>query len=491
MIYAHFICHQPCTSNPVQTFNDPRNTELHKTIRETYPSIFEGKASDGIFYPFHIKREFSKYLTCGVPLYGMARFQCSLCQKDKFVAYSCKGRTICPRCNGRRMADTAKHLVEEVIPDVPVRQWVLSMPYNHRFILSSDQKLLNKIIKIFHLVINSHYVKKGRQKQLINPSAGAITVIQRFGGALNLNIHFHSLYLDGVFHTNPLGEQTFFSLSPTDEEVASLTAILHHRINRAFIRAGYLTEDNDKELYENNSQLDLLKSQSVCNLVDNYQRPKTIGKYWHPPFVEFSGSKCYSLEGFSLHANTKIRKGDRGGLEKLCRYVCRGAIPKDRISQDKSAQVVLKLKSPYTDGTTHIKFTPEQFIKRIIALIPPPRVNLIRYYGVLGARHKKRSQVTSMARAKKIKKTDKKKKKIYHTPWAELMKHVFHYEVDICDNCGSKLKFIASITSPIECRKILKHINIDDTEVSADPPRGPPEEKFELNLDNFDQSHTW
>ena len=71
------------------------------------------------------------------------------------------------------------------------------------------------------------------------------------------------------------------------------------------------------------------------------------------------------------------------------------------------------------------------------------------------------------------------------------MKHVFHYEVDICDHCGSKLKFIASITSPIECRKILKHINIDHTEVSADSPRGPPEEKLEFELEDFDQSTIW
>ncbi len=365
------------------------------------------------------------------------------------------------------------------------------MPYNHRYILSSDQKLLNKVLKIFHRVITSHYINKAKQKKLIDPNTGAITVIQHFGGALNLNIHFHSLYLDGVFHTDARGEQNFINFTPTDEEVTRLTELLYHRIGRAFIRAGYLAENDDKELYENDSQLNLIKSQSVCNLVDNYQRPKSIGRYWTPPFLEFSGSKSCSLEGFSLHANTKIRKGDRGGLEKLCRYVCRGAIPKDRISQDEYGQVILKLKSAYTDGTTHLKFTPEQFIKRIIALIPPPRVNLIRYYGVLGARHKKRSEVTAMARPKKKKKTDKAKKKIYQTPWAELMKHVFHYEVDNCDHCGSKLKFMASITSPIECRKILKHFNLDHHDVIADPARGPPEEEFEFVLDKFDQSSIW
>jgi hypothetical protein len=87
----------------------------------------------------------------------MVRFQCGICSKDKFVAYSCKGR---------RMADTAKHLVEEVIPVVPLRQWVLSMAFKHRFILSSDQKLLNSVLQIFHRVVSTHYKRKAKLKNL-------------------------------------------------------------------------------------------------------------------------------------------------------------------------------------------------------------------------------------------------------------------------------------------------------------------------------------
>ena len=93
----------------------------------------------------------------------------------------------------------------------------------------------------------------------------------------------------------------------------------------------------------------------------------------------------------------------------------------------------------YADGTTNLKFTSEQFIKRIIALIPPPRQNLIRYLGVFGARHKSRSNVATLARPRK----EKIKKKIYCTPWAELLEHVFKYEVNYCDHCGTKLVLLA------------------------------------------------
>ena len=113
----------------------PAKTDLHQIIRENYVQVFSDKERSGIALPFHLKREFKKYLRCGILSQGMARFRCPVCQKEKFVAHSCKGRTLCPSCTGRRMADTAKHLVSEVIPPVPVRQWVLmsSPTYFDRF----------------------------------------------------------------------------------------------------------------------------------------------------------------------------------------------------------------------------------------------------------------------------------------------------------------------------------------------------------------------
>ena len=120
-------------------------------------------------------------------------------------------------------------------------------------------------------------------------------------------------------------------------------------------------------------------------------------------------------------------------MERLCRYIARGTISKERVILTQNGNVRLKLKKAYTDGTTHYEFTPDQFIKRLIALIPPPRQNFIRYFGVFGARHKKRREITALARPKKEK---KKKIATYRTPWADLLKRVFKYEVSYCDHCG-------------------------------------------------------
>jgi hypothetical protein len=129
---------------------NPQKSDLHQIIRENYRQVFFNKEINGSTLPFHLEREFKKYLTCGNLSYGMARFHCSLCQKDKLVAFSCKGRTLCPSCTGRRMSDTAKHLIEDVIPNVPTRQWVLSMPYAYRFLLARNPEFLRKSLALFH-----------------------------------------------------------------------------------------------------------------------------------------------------------------------------------------------------------------------------------------------------------------------------------------------------------------------------------------------------
>lgn len=171
--------------------------------------------------------------------------------------------------------------------------------------------------------------------------------------------------------------------------------------------------------------------------------------------------------------------------------LARGAIAKERIILAGNGKVHLKLKNPYSDGTTHYEFTPEQFIKRIISLIPPPRQNFIRYFGVFGARHRNRGEITSKSSAKKTK--SKTIKMVYRTTWADLLKRVFKYEVIYCDNCNEKLKLIATITSPVICKNILDHLNLDSEKVIVKSPRGPPiyDEKYLPDDIIFNQESSW
>jgi hypothetical protein len=296
----------------------PSKTDLHKIVRESYSQVFFDKEKSGVTLPFHLEREFKKYLKCGILAYGMARFQCPVCQKEKFVAFSCKGRTLCPSCTGRRMADTAKHLLEEVIPPVSVRQWVLSMPYAFRFLLATRPEFLRRALAIYHRTINRFYLNEAKALELKNPKIGAISVIPRFGGALNLNVHFHTIYMDGVFYENESGKEVFEEIIPTHEQVIQLTGILKSRFARAM--------EKELDAWSDDDSHSEIQAQSVRNRDENFRLPMQIGKSCDPPFQEFKGTRCCYDDGFSLHAKVKILGHQREALEHLCRYIMRGPI---------------------------------------------------------------------------------------------------------------------------------------------------------------------
>jgi hypothetical protein len=100
-----------------------------------------------------------------------------------------------------------------------------------------------------------------------------------------------------------------------------------------------------------------------------------------------------SAHGFSLLTAVRWRADQRAELEHLCRYITRPAIANERLKRNRAGQVVLQLKSPYKDGTTNIVMSPMEFMKRLAALVPRPRLHLIRFHGVLAPNAKWRSKI--------------------------------------------------------------------------------------------------
>src|SRR5688572_1074279 len=111
----------------------PEETLLHRIVAE-HLETFLAEARDNHERPVprYVERELRAYLECGILEYGFLRALCRDCGKNLLIAFSCKKRSVCPSCNARRMSGTAAHLTDFVIPDVPVRQWVLSVPYELR-----------------------------------------------------------------------------------------------------------------------------------------------------------------------------------------------------------------------------------------------------------------------------------------------------------------------------------------------------------------------
>jgi hypothetical protein len=106
------------------------------------------------------------------------------------------------------------------------------------------------------------------------------------------------------------------------------------------------------------------------------------------------------VAGFSLHAGVAARADERRKLERLCRYIARPAASEKRLSLLSNGKVRYELKTPYRDGTTHVIFEPLDFIARLVALVPKPRVNLTRFHGVFAPNSAHRAQVTPAKRGK-------------------------------------------------------------------------------------------
>ncbi|GBF28939.1 hypothetical protein MnTg03_00501 [bacterium MnTg03] len=141
------------------------------------------------------------------------------------------------------MAESAALLEDEVFPHQPVRQWVLSFPFQLRFLFASRPVITGQVLGIVYRVISMHLVKKaGYSKK--SARTGAVTLIQRFGSALNLNIHFHMLFLDGVYVDRQDGSTRFHRVdSPTSQELARLTQTIARRVGRYLERQGLLERD--------------------------------------------------------------------------------------------------------------------------------------------------------------------------------------------------------------------------------------------------------
>ncbi len=173
--------------------------------------------------PEFVKAEFDAFLECGILAHGFLRLRCGECGHEKLVAFSCKRRGFCPSCGARRMAETAAHLVDCVIPPVPVRQWVLSLPIPLRILFAAHPELLSPLLQVIHRVIATFLIKQAGLKRS-QAHTGAVTLIQRFGSAANLNIHLHCLVLDGVYRSSE-GELVFHEArAPTMEELQALLA---------------------------------------------------------------------------------------------------------------------------------------------------------------------------------------------------------------------------------------------------------------------------
>ena len=365
------------------TFRDAETTLLHQVVRG-HLSSFLAEAAERGGLPRFVERDFARYLACGVLAHGFARLACAARRSEVLMPFSCKSRGVCPSCNARRAHDTAVHLVERVLPRAAYRQWTLSLPIAVRFALARDARLLSEVLGLFVRALFAFQRRTARQLGVSRPLTGAVAFVQRFGSALQLTPHFHVLVPEAVFEEVDEGELRPHPLPrPTDSEVEMLAVTVARRVLRLCHARGVLEEEAAPD-----GALDLLQLEGIH-----------VPRRGPPPPARRPGRRCAFVEGFSLHADTWLHENDVAGLERLCSYGARGPLSLERLSALADGRLAYRMKRPTATGQTHLVLAPVAFLRRVAALVPPPRANLVRYFGVFAPNARVRPRVVPAPRA--------------------------------------------------------------------------------------------
>jgi len=489
----------------------PETTALYQVVcgnlETLYAAAESGFATASL--PEFVRTEFENYLDCGLLCRGAALLTCEgdKCPGVQVVALSCKGRGFCPSCLGRRMAQTAANLVEDVLPaEVPLRQWVVTFPFELRGKLGFDAKLLSAVSGVVVNVILRFYERKMRERLApLEPVAGdaegdatpsrppkvqsgTVTAVQRTNSDFRLNPHLHILALDGVFVERADDSPPEFHQLPelTNVEVAEVVTTIRVKVLRLLVRRGVIEEPDEQlvllpdELAESEPALSQLAVAAASGLppAGPERREREPLRLARTPGAVVSGALCAADMGFTVHAATIAKRDDPKGREALCRYILRPPLAQERVQLVDSGRVRLGLKRAYSDGTVAVELDQLALMFRLAAAIPGPGFHTVRYGGILAPAAKLRALVVpaptkkpSSAKGNEAREAEASRAR--WRPWIELLKRSF--DVDLtCSKCGGPMKLKAFLMAPQSLNRLLTKLGEPTEAPQRAPPREPP-----------------
>lgn len=393
----------------------------------------------------------------------------------------------------------AAHLVDHVIPPVPVRQWVISLPKRLRGVLGDRPKAVAAVSRIFLAEIEKllclERLRCSNHATLPSPRprVGAVSFLHRFGSGLNRHAHLHAAVTDGVFLPGPHGPDgppAFLPARPlTQGDLAALTERVRRRVIAFFKRQGFLNAHAAADMLTwENSGFSIDASVRIT-LLDR-DVPSYFQSLEH--LLRYCARPPFALERLSV-----IRGAD--GRATKVRYV----LPRHKAANWVGPGRGRKSTRPGANGV--VELTPFEFLDRLADLVPPPRKHRHRYHGVFAPNHPLRPAVTALAVGNVGKQRDaatgghasddhatggccdanhaNQKPRSHDTSriaWAKLMARVGEKFPLECPACGGDIRLISFITEPGPIRKILTHLGEPLEPPPISPARGPPTDWHEL-----------
>jgi hypothetical protein len=386
-------------------------------------------AKYGMFRLDRIREIGERFLTCGDYRLGVARIRCTnpACGHDYFRAFSCKGFYLCPSCSQKRTLLFAEHLTEEVLLDLPHRQFVFTMPKALRPFFRHDRRLFAEVSRLVYAIITEFYAEAAGRSLL----TGTVIAHQTFGDQLRWNPHFHCLVLEGGFD-----EQGVFVSIPFSG-LQAMTEVFRRRVTWLLVEKELLSEEFARNLLS------------------------------------------WKNSGFSI--DNSVRVTNAKTQESLAQYISRPPVSLKKIRYEPFKGRVLfhTTYSEYFGENTHL-FDASDFLAELTQHVPPRRVQLIRRYGLYSSRTKGRwtRMPHVAARAPESWRASHPLEAANHQDpgfeplddgeevtvnvrkqaWARLLAKVYEIDPLVCPKCGAEMTVIAVIQDPVEIRDILAHL---------------------------------
>jgi len=490
---------RPLPAGPDYVRRDPERETLHQLVREHLRTFYAAveHGFDGASLPDFVREDIEGYVRCGVLGRGFAHLQCEGCQRPLLVAFSCGSRGFCPSCLGRRMCQGALNLLTYVLPTVPLRQWVLTLPFELRAPLAYQRDLMGAVARIFADSVMGWY-RRRLAPGVPEARGGVVTVIQRSSSDMKLNPHLHAIAVDGAYVPGPDGQPSFRALPRLKtDEVGDVLQVARVRILRYLARRGVVhlspeaLEIND-ELAARDPVLAQLAAAAVSGLPpagpELRCRPPVRLAGTDSPGPTPMGALVVQELGFNLHAASVAGAQDPAARERLVRYVLRPPLAKERLTLLPDNRVRLDLKRPFSDGTYALEMDALSLLARLAASVLPPRLHLVRYSGVLAPASPWRPLVIPLlpepapaetppapqAHTKLPAKPARTGARCRYWPWAELMRLTLGLPVDTCPHCGGRMKLRALVRDRESIERFLRHQGLWTEPLGLAEARPPP-----------------
>jgi hypothetical protein len=359
------------------------------------------------------------FLSCGDPECGFARVYCDTCRKEFLLPFSCKRRGLCPSCSARRRVEWADHVIERVLPDVPYRMLVFTIPRCLRGIFMREHAVLGDICRVAY---------QASARFLAEHFPGVegvpyfVSAIHTAGSNVNPHPHVHCLCSLGI-----RDREGTFHRAAEDLDWSPLEDLFRHAVLGMLLRKRRITEETARKLLS------------------------------------------WTHSGFSVDGSAAAAEGDRETLHRLASYLLKPPVSLGRLTYESgAANVLYQGKRGHPDAPETLVCDPLRFLALVLLQVPGRWEVRIRYYGAASStarRHMTQPPVVEDAA------TTSTFVKARRRTWAKLIARVYGADPLRCTRCGGRMRILSVITDPEVVEKILRHLHL------WHEPRAPPSPK--------------